>query len=263
MITGSYQYPPNIQWLSTWPLIHPFVNILFFGLGPFLTILVFIGLRKSSKFHFIFFFVLLIFFYQGIQLAKYMRYFYPIYPFLIIFAGAGFESLNQKKFFQKIFLILILINTFLFLGIYTQENSRVQASFWICQNLSGKTLSFEYWDDPLPLNLSINCNSSNFNLIKLTTFDIENEDNFSSFIGDLRNIDYLVLSSNRFWRSISQNPDKYPNAAKFYKNLFSGQSEFKLVKTFHSYPGIYFKDTFAEESFTVYDHPEVFIFAKK
>lgn len=263
MITGEYQYPPNIQWFSTVPIIHPFINIFLFGLGPFLTILVFVGLKKSSKYHFIFLFTLLVFVYQGIQLAKYMRYFYPIYPFLVIFAGLGFEKLTPKKLIQKIFLILIIINTLSFLVIYTQPHSRIQASKWICQNLSNQTLSYEYWDDPLPLNLSSQCNSNNFNLIKLAMFDIENQDNFSSFIGDLRNIDYLILSSNRFWRSISQNPDKYPNAAKFYKNLFSGQSEFKLIKTFHSYPLIYLNDSFAEESFTVYDHPEVFIFAKK
>jgi len=263
MITGEYQYPPNIQWFSTIPLLHPFINIFLFGLGPFLSVLVILGLKKSFKFHFIFLFVLLVFFYQGIQLAKYMRYFYPIYPFLIIFAGLGFEKIIHHKFIQKIFLILIIISTLLFLSIYTRPNSRVEASKWICQNLSGKTLSYEYWDDPLPLSLSSQCNSSNFDLIKLATFDIESQDNFSSFIGDLRNIDYLILSSNRFWRPISQNPDKYPNAAKFYKNLFSGQSEFKLIKTFHSYPGVYLKDDFAEESFTVYDHPQIFIFAKK
>jgi hypothetical protein len=290
MITGEYQYPPNIQWLSTWPLIHPLINIFFFGLGPVLTVLIFMGLKTSRRYHFIFFFVFFIFIYQGVQLAKYMRYFYPIYPFLIIFAGLGFEKLETNLKLQKIFLALIVINTFLFLNIYTRSNSRVDASTWICQNLSGKNLSYEYWDDPLPLNLSNQCNSSDFNLIKLAPFDIESQDNFSSFIGDIRNVDYLVLSSNRFWRSISQNPDKYPHASKFYQSIFNDQSEFKLVKHFYSYPGInlpflkkclifsfpkteidsnclypgvYFKDTFAEESFTVYDHPEVFIFAKK
>jgi hypothetical protein len=225
-----------------------------------------------------------------------MRYFYPIYPFLIIFAGLGFESLNQKIILRKIILILIIINTFLFLGIYTTDHSRVQASKWICQNLSGKSLSFEYWDDQLPLNLNSQCNDSNFNLIRYSPFDLENSDKFSSFQNSLNNVDYIVLSSNRFWSPITKNSKLYPSGSKFYQSLFNQQLNFKKIKTFYSYPGlnlpflkrcyligpnnypgqkfslfqidqcsnpgIYFRDNLAEESFTVYDHPEVIIFAK-
>lgn len=296
MVTGEYNYPPNIQWLSTIPFVHPFINIFFFGLGPIVTILFLIGFKKSFKFNFIFWFIVLIFLYQGIQLAKYMRYFYPIYPFLCLIAALGFESFSSKKIFSKLILISIIISPLFFINIYTNLHSRVQASFWLNKNLKDdSSIGYEYWDDALPL--SVNSQPYSFNLQHFSLFDIEDEVKLENFYNELSKVDYFVLSSNRFWRSISQNTDKYPNAALFYQKLFNSQLEFKQIKTFYSYPGlelpflnrcfliglsdypsqnnsffeinndcdnpgIYFRDNLAEESFTVYDHPQVFVFSR-
>ncbi len=46
---------------------------------------------------------------------------------------------------------------------------------------------------------------------------------------------------------------------------FEGQLGFELVETFTSYPSLgnwEFNDQFAEEAFSVYDHPKVMIFRK-
>jgi len=298
MITGQYQYPPNIQWYSTIPLIHPFITIFFFGLGPVLTFLFLKGIKKSSHYHFIFFFILLIFCYQGIQLAKYMRYFYPIYPFLILFAGVGFESISNL-FLKKFLIILIIFNAFIFLNIYLQIHPRVQASQWICQNISSQSsLTYEYWDDSLPLDLSSKCNSQNFNLIKLDVADPDTAAKWKLLNQNLQKSDYIIFSSSRFWKSITDNSSMFPSMSSFYKDLFNNQLSFKQIKSFYSYPGvylpffkkciligsngypglktsfiqidsncsypgIYFRDNLAEESFTVYDHPQVIIFSRQ
>lgn len=305
MITGEYQYPPNIQWYSTLPLIHPLVNIFLFGLGPIVSILSVLGFykifikNKSYKdfsFLFIIFLIVLIFVYQGVQLAKYMRYFYPIYPLLIIFAGVGLQMLSGV--FKKIIIFLNIIFTLFFLNIYFQENSRITASKWIYQNISiGSVLSSEYWDDSLPLNLDSQHLQLNYNVISLHLYDSDTSQKWDQINKSLDQIDYLILSSNRLWRSISNDKKDYPSTSQFYQSLFDQNSEFKLIKTFYSYPGvalpffrkcflvglsdypsqnnsffeidsncsspgIYFRDNIAEESFTVYDHPQVFIFSR-
>jgi len=297
MVTGDYQYPPNIQWYSTIVLLHPFLNIFFFGLGPLLTLFAVYGIKKNTKYHFILLFISIIFIYQGIQLAKYMRYFYPIYPFLILFAGIGFDSFFKKIFLKKFILLIILFGTFIFLNIYYYPHSRIKASDWICQNLPlNSKISFEYWDDPLPIN-SDKCHSSNkYNLIQLDISSADTSPKWQAINNDLDRLDYIILSSNRFWASISKNSKNFPNTSKFYQDLFADKLNFKKVKTFYSYPGlsipflkkcfligpsaypannsffeidgscaypgIYIRDNWAEESFTVYDHPQVIIFKK-
>jgi hypothetical protein len=85
----------------------------------------------------------------------------------------------------------------------------------------------------------------------------------------LNKADYYVLSSNRGWGSITTVPEKYPMMSKFYNDLLSGKTNYKLIKEFTSYPSLCYmlhvtcymlNDQWADESFTVYDHPKVMIF---
>ncbi|MDD4937573.1 MAG: glycosyltransferase family 39 protein [Candidatus Shapirobacteria bacterium] len=305
MITGQYLYPPNIQWYSTIPIIHPLINIFLFGLGPVVFILCIFGFyqifikNKSYKdinFLFILLSIFLFFIYQGVQLAKYMRYFYPVYPLLIIFAGVSLQKVSPVL--KKIIIFLSIIFTMFFLNIYFQENSRITASKWIYQNIkSGSVLSSEYWDDSLPLNLDNQYFNLNYKIISLPFFDSDDSLKWNQINQSLSQIDYLILSSNRLWRSISNDQKDYPITSQFYQDLFSQKINFKLIKDFYSYPGInlpflkkcfligwsgypnsnnsffkvdpncvypgiYFRDNIAEESFTVYDHPQVFIFSR-
>lgn len=307
MITGEINYPPNVQWENTIPIIHPLLNLFFVGLGPMTFLLSFLGLvqilknkklNKQPKILFILLICIFIFFYHSFQLAKYMRYFYPIYPIFIIFAGYGLSRLS-KKFF--IFTIIInIIITAAFLNIYTKPHSRYQASEWICQNILNKPsiLSSESWDDHLPLN-TISCFNKEYIHQELSFFDNESLLKWKKINTQLNSINYLILSSNRLWGSIPKDPIKYSETSSFYQNLFDQNTDFKLIKRIYSYPGfslpfikkciligpsvypykttknnffeidnfcdspgIYFRDDATEESFTVYDHPQVNIFGK-
>ena len=116
-----------------------------------------------------------------------------------------------------------------------------------------------YWDD-IPLKLD------NF----LTTLD---------------QADTIFISSNRQWGTTTRVPERYPLTVAYYRNLlgcpegkdlvwcynvaepgmFTGNLGFELTNTFTSYPnlgGLEFNDQFAEEAFSVYDHPKVLIFRK-
>jgi hypothetical protein len=97
--------------------------------------------------------------------------------------------------------------------------------------------------------------------------------------------DYLFISSGRQWGTTTRVPERYPLTAAYYRSLvgcpddqdvvwcyrvaepgmFQGNLGFELVKTFTSDPQIgpwRFNTQFAEEAFTVYDHPKVMIFKK-
>ena len=131
----------------------------------------------------------------------------------------------------------------------------------------------------------------------MSLFDNESFEKWDKINNQLNSVDYITLTSNRLWGSIPKVSERYSDTSNFYKNLFEGNTNFKLIKRIYSYPGfylpfvnkciligpsvypqksntlfeidqncdypgIYFRDDAAEESFTVYDHPQVNIFIK-
>jgi uncharacterized membrane protein len=95
----------------------------------------------------------------------------------------------------------------------------------------------------------------------------------------LNQVDYLNISSNRFYDSYARIPMRWPMGRRYYSALFSGELGFELVDTFESYAQVgpivwrdqvlptdnlpEWRNEFeAEEAFHVYDHPVVFVFRK-
>jgi hypothetical protein len=101
----------------------------------------------------------------------------------------------------------------------------------------------------------------------------------------LEEADYIVLSSQRAVWSLPRLPLTYPMTTRYFEALFSGELGFELVAEFHAplqIGPLYISDTTgqvgwgempeigwpppgdlaAEEAFSVYDHPPVWIFAK-
>ena len=97
--------------------------------------------------------------------------------------------------------------------------------------------------------------------------------------------DYIFITSSRQWGTTTRVPERYLLTTAYYRNLlgcpegedvewcysvaepgmFEGSLGFDLVKTFTSHPNIgplEINSQFAEEAFTVYDHPKVLIFKK-
>lgn len=304
-------YPPEIQWLTKISIVFPLQNIVLWGLGlpvSFLLLLSFkniitFKLKKifSTPDNFIIALVivwtLFLFIEQGMQFTHTMRYFLPIYPSLCLLAILlNFSWINHKKIFVSVF-VFHVIYCFLFLTIYTHPHSRVQATNWINQNIpSGSNLANEYWDDPLPLASS---SLKTYEIQMLSLYDPDTELKWQQINSVLDKTNYIILSSNRLWGSIPTVPGRYPITTKYYQDLFGGQSEFKKIIEFNSYPGlslpffkkclyfgptnyplssfknnwfeaddkcnypgIYLRDDVSEEAFTVYDHPKVIIFKK-
>jgi len=146
------------------------------------------------------------------------------------------------------------------------------------------------WDDALPVSMygynqfgywdGIYGNNRNMEL-----YWDDNEDKYSSLTLNLDQTDAIFISSSRQWGSITRIPERYPLTTEYYRALigcpkdkdilwcysvakpgmFKGELGFDLVAVFQNDPqigNIKFNDQFAEEAFTVYDHPKVLIFHK-
>jgi hypothetical protein len=292
-------FPPAVQWMSKVPLVFSLQNIVLWGLGIPATVLLIITFfkRKFATTQFYYWLVvaniLITYLFQGSQFAHNMRYFLPLYPF--VFLLITYKLPHPKPFVAKLLIVGHLLFVFSFLGIYSRPNSRIQASDWIYKHIpAGSILSYEEWDDALPLNYD-NHSSQIYQIKGLPLYDPDGPRKWEKINPILSSVNYMVLSSNRLWGSIPLVPQRYPETTLLYQSLFSGQHQFKQVYQSSSYPGfsipfikscyylgpsnipgikntwfdidnecqypgVYFRDDIAEESFSVYDHPRVFIF---
>ena len=159
--------------------------------------------------------------------------------------------------------------------IYSQPNTRVQATNWITQNIpDSKTLAIEHWDDSLPL-----VGQQNYQMLTLSLYDPDTTYKWKIINEQLKQADYIIIASNRLYTPLMKliNCEKLPagrcytQTSEYYKKLFDGKLGFKKAAEFTSYPKFSFplvkweyeiNDSSADESFTVYDHPKVLIFQK-
>lgn len=221
-------------------------------------------------------FVFAFFFYQSTQFVKAMRYFYPIYWCLALISGLFIGKIAERaasihkkisiSLTSLIFFISLIVYPISFLQIYARPQTRVAASRWIFENIpAGKKVTFEEWDDPLPL--SVDGKPVLVSGIPLPMFWPDSEEKWNNIIPKLIRADYVILSSNRVYGSASRRPDIYSTTELYYELLFSEKLGFTKIKNFSSHPTIpiinlEFNDDAADESFTVYDHPRVMIFKK-
>ncbi len=287
-------YPPAVQWIHKPAVLYSLINLAVFGIGLPYFLLLIIGIiitcipkdifkqasKHNQKFHFpllvVSLWVLGFFLYQSTQFIKAMRYMIFLYPFFAIAAAAGFWYLTRhSRLITKILLILLVSAWPLsYISIYTHPNSRVAASEWIYNKIpSNSVILTEYWDDALPLPLQNN-QAKFFSIQMLPVFEQDTPDKWQRMNSFLSMGDYYILSSNRGWGTIPTVPESFPLMTKYYADLFSGKNNYKKVAEFTSYPSfppisiinsqfkIPIPDDWADESFTVYDHPKVLIFKK-
>ena len=299
-------FPPGIQWIKTTSYVHPFLNLVLFGLGVPLGILVIIGFiylhiltlkDRNIAILVILAIIWMIFLYQGAQFAKAMRYFYPIFPYLAICGGVAFDLVTKKlpkriswfrSWYKLCILVLISIWPMSFMHIYKIPHSRVSAGHWMEEHVpNGSTVAYEHWDDALPVHkISVTA-------ISYPLYDPDTIEKYTALADTVNKTDYIILTSNRLYGSITSVPDRYPMATLYYQKLFNGSLGFEKVAEFTSRPyfpipgikscilipgsnygviarsieecqfaGLSIVDDYSEEFFTVYDHPKVLIFKK-
>lgn len=293
MTHDAFTFPYTLQYVGKIPYFYELKNIFYFGMGPILSIFsilgtfifTFITLRNIKRKDDSKEIILLVFFWVyflviGNFAIGFMRYMLPLYPFLCLFASLAIYKLfvfSKRKIGELptfitycLLLIALLIWPFSFLSIYSKPTTRLVATQWILQNIpKGKTIAIEHWDDPLPMY-----GAENYTMQYLELYNYESEGKWKKINEQLKKSDYIIIASNRLYvplqklSSCSKYPGHcYPLSTKYYQDLFSERLGFKKISEFSSYPkvpilNIPIIDDSADESFTVYDHPKIFIFKK-
>jgi hypothetical protein len=280
-------FPPAIQWINRTPILYALKNTALLGFGlPYFSILLcgfglVFNLVSHKKHGWLFFlgltaWILVYFCFQSVQFVKALRYFYGLYPFWAVYAGLGllwmtehFKRVSGKALFLIPIFVLLMIWPLMYLSIYVQPHSRIVASEWIYENVPDNTrVVNEHWDDGLPLALP----GQQKRIIgeQLPVFGQDTPEKWVEIEQLMRPADYYFLTSNRAWGSMMRVPEKYPRQSQYYKDLFAGKTEWKKVAEFTSYPSLEYlgipltlPDDWADETFTVYDHPKVLLFQKR
>lgn len=147
----------------------------------------------------------------------------------------------------------------------------------------------EHWDDLLPVGIDgRSAYGAYYTEVTGGQRPVTNPDSpekLEEVIAWLDEADYIMLSSQRAMWHLPRLPLTYPLMMRYYEALFSGELGFELVQDFHAnlrLGPLYISDTGAklswgkpptigwpppgelgaEEAFSVYDHPPVWIFAK-
>jgi YYY domain-containing protein len=277
--TGAADYPPSVQWIGRTPIVFAGRNLLLWGIGPawgvaaLAGIAWWIGRRVRDRVPGAWLgglalaWAAVLFGYHSVQFAATLRYFLPMIPVLAVFAAWPLAGGRGRGRIAAAALLVGLTVAWAaaFTAIYRRPMTRVEASRWILHNVPpGATLVNEHWDDALPLALP-DAPRVTYRSIELHLYDEDTAAKMRTLIDQLASADYVILSSNRLYRSIPRAPWRYPLTRRYYELLFSGELGFRLERSFTSYPRLgplEIRDDDAEEAFTVYDHPRVLIFKK-
>ena len=171
-----------------------------------------------------------------------------------------------------------------FQRVYERQHPAVTASQWINGNIAPGTaiISDNHWDEFVP-------NLYAFDVWQYPVYETDTQVKMETLAGRLADSEYLVFYSNRPYSSVSRDPNRFPNSARYYQLLFAGDLGYSLEQSFHSYPGLWgveFRDDpigaaglpqpksvnpaapgafsfnlgYADDNVVGYDHPLVLLF---
>ena len=291
--TKSFYYP--LVQIFKWGL-GPFLSIFcFMGFFYFL----YVSLKNKIVFAFLILsWFVPYFFINGSFEVKFTRYFLPLIPFFVLFAVIFLDFLNKKiiskyinsKIANYLLLLLFLIPTLHFSvsfinGIYLNPHPAVQTSKWLELNSKSEEIVVQdHWDESIPRVPHLN-----FSHERLELYNPDTKEKFDHLFETLSTADYYVIFSNRLYATIPRLDNRYPASTIFYEKLFDGSLGFEVAnfqKQSMNLFGINYQENYFErinvekplmiknyedkfwlnidlgwsdESFSVYDHPNVMI----
>ena len=224
--------------------------------------------------------------------VKFTRYLLPIIPLFAILASLLLVEMASKsrriiRLVGYVLSVLVIVSTIVlglaYQKIYETAHPGVAASEWITENVPNNSILLkEHWEESLP-------NLEKYNVRELPIYDPDIPPKLNKMTTHLSESDYLIIFSNRLYGTVTRIPERYPLMTGYYQALFSGDLGFKPVHTEDSYmsfakikmyedsfartnlesinqsfrydEGLSINGGFADESFSVYDHPKVIIFS--
>jgi len=296
---GAVLVPYTLQYRGTWPYLYPAAQQLIWGMGPVLGLLGLSGLvwtvgraargRLRPAEWVVLTWALPFFAFTGGLYVKFPRYLLPLTPILAAYAAQALESGScqprLRPFCVALRPLAILPVAWISLALvvsYHQPHPWVVASEWIRAHLPpGVVIAVEEWDHPLPLD------AGGYILRTIPVFDPEGEEKERARAAVLAEADAVVVASRRGYGALARWPDRFPMTLAHYRALFAGERGFMAAGCWGRWPsltglsladdpfgaaglplphpdcrpgGVWLHLPRLDESFVVYDHPEVVIF---
>lgn len=296
MVRGIVDFPFTRQYRTTTPYLYFIRQQVVWGMGLPLGFIALAGslwaLAKSLLLRprlgelLVWAWVVPYFGLTGAFLAKFNRYMSPILPFVLLFAAGMIvwiwkrgesRRLRLPVRLPAVLLGLVSVGGALFWslslvnGVYAREHTWVTASRWVYANASpGSVILWESWDDPLPKSIpgepGMDMGSHGLRHIDWSPYEEDTEEKYLILRQKLQEADYVIYSSKRIYESVDELPQRYPMTILYYDLMFGERLGFVHAADFTSPPqlfGFTFPDHEADESWSLYDHPRVSIFAKQ
>ncbi|HVZ80968.1 MAG TPA: DUF2298 domain-containing protein [bacterium] len=231
--------------------------------------------------------------------TKFVRYMVPLIPAFCIFGArlvTDIASWAKARpwggLLHKALVALVvapsLFYSIAYMHVYYAPNPWIDASVWIYKNIPpGSMVLTEAWDDGLPTGVDPNQdprmdkpgNPGMYRQEGMTVYELhgfltdDSPVKKNYYADELKKGDYISIASKKLWYTLTNcTPEfkphgfnAYPVTSRYYRALWSGLLGYKMVGEFHNFPsflGWEHPDDMAEESFSVYDHPRVYIFKK-
>ena len=226
--------------------------------------------------------------------VKFIRYLLPITPVLVLLGSrmvfALWDAVSERRRGLRPWVaggIAALVGAtglyaLAYSAVYAQPHTAVRSANWINANSEpGALVLKEHWEEAIPGLVG-------HKVRELPMYEADTEAKIGYISDELAEADYVVFFSNRLYGTIPRIPEMYPVSGTYYRLLFSGKLGYELASVESAYPrlpGVSFTDDtfgrpdvprppgigtgegleislgFADESFSVYDHPLGLVFS--
>jgi 4-amino-4-deoxy-L-arabinose transferase-like glycosyltransferase len=299
---GLLDVPYTRQFHATWPYVYPVLQQLRWGMGWPLGLAAFGGffyavwraLRRpvTAGEWVLVAWALPFFLLTGALYTKFPRYWLPATPVLALYAARLLVALYRRSRRLSLSLaFLSLVYSFLaclaFISMYRAPHPWLTASAWIRQNVEpGAVIAVEQWDHPLPVGTDDDYDGV-YDVSELPVFDADTPEKRAAMDAALAEADVVIVASRRGYGTLARWPERYPMTARYYGTLFAGDLGFEPAACFGRFPrlgplalrddptagldfslpgacwpGAFLRLGRLDESFVVYDHPQVVIFRR-
>ncbi|MBA7681077.1 hypothetical protein ES703_89405 [subsurface metagenome] len=302
VVTRASDLPWTRQFIDTTPYLYQIRHLSIWGMGLPLAIAAWGGLlftlaiamklgRKSDLL--LLSWIIPFFLIVGAMEVKFIRYVLPLVPFLCLVAACLFSALyerlrgNWRPFIIGVIVLVIASSafySFAHVSIYSKPHPVVQATDWANTHVGHEEIvAVEDWEHLLYLGP--------YQVVRLRLYDEDSTEKMANIAEQLYDADYVIVFTNRAYGTIPRLQERYPLSSKYHEFLFSGKLGFEMVYCVTSYPsflgvtiaddtftrpklpvpegmdtcptsGVVINMGYADETFTVFDHPMSMVFRK-